>query len=186
MISLLFTTNHMEVGHEVASFEICGMYPAGILLTLPADLSVPGQSHGISLRPKTESPAASAESHLAEHGRAAGTARPAGKVRAPGLLDLLLHQLHAHPAGTAQAGAGLAQEPRGHRRPFGEVHDRAGHAEHPFGHPALQDRASGDQRRPPRALGLVRREGLAHGDPDRSGRQRRLGHQRRDHVRAGR
>ena len=33
---------------------------------------------------------------------------------------------------------------------------------------------------------LVRRAGLAHGDPDRSGRQCRLGHQRRDHLRAGR
>ena len=31
--------------------------------------------------------------------------------------------------------------------------DRAGHAEHPRGHPALQDRASGDQRRPATSCG---------------------------------
>ena len=91
----------------------------------------PDTRHGISFRPAAESTAFAAARHVAQHGRAAGVARPARQVRAAGLLDLLLHQLHAHPAGAAQAGAGVAEEPGGDRRPFGQVLQRTADAEHP-------------------------------------------------------
>ena len=57
----------------------------------------------------------------------------ARQVRAAGLLDLLLHQLHARPAGAEEARRGLSERVGGDRRPLGQVREREGHGEHPRG-----------------------------------------------------
>ena len=76
-------------------------------------------------RPAPEFPK---DTRVAEFGRAGPAAGPARQVRAARLLDLLLHQLHAHPAGAEEARRGLSQRAGGHRRPLGQVRDREGHA----------------------------------------------------------
>ena len=58
---------------------------------------------------------------LDQHGRADRPEGPPRQVRAARLLDLLLHQLHAHPAGAEEAGAGVSQRARGDRRALGQV-----------------------------------------------------------------
>ena len=67
---------------------------------------------------------------VAEHRRPARQAGPEGQVRPAGLLDLLLHQLHAHPARAEEAGAGVPRHAGRHRRALGQVRDRTGEQEH--------------------------------------------------------
>ena len=125
---------------------------------------------------------------VAQHGRADGTGRPSRQVRAVRLLDLLLHQLHAHPARAEEARTGVSR-----RSWWSSASTRrsstteAGREEHRRGDPPLPDRAPGGQRR------RTTRSGTASAcsawptrDLDRPRRLRRLGHERRDHLRAGR
>ena len=51
-----------------------------------------------------------------------------GKIRPARFLDLLLHQLHAHPAGAEKAGEAVSQRTGRHRRPLRQVRHREGHA----------------------------------------------------------
>lgn len=58
---------------------------------------------------------------VAEHVRTDQPARPAGKGCAARLLDLLLHQLHARPAGSGVSRKEVRQRAGRDRRPFGQV-----------------------------------------------------------------
>ena len=97
---------------------------------------------GGPLRPAMGRAALPTGAPLDQHGPAHRPARAARQVRAARFLDLLLHQLHAHPAGAAEAGEGVAQRAGRDRRPFGQVRERKGHQEHRGGRAPLPDRAS--------------------------------------------
>ena len=104
---------------------------------------------------------------LAQHRRAARFRGTQGQGRAPGLLDLRMHQLHPHHPRSQAPGGRVPERVGGDRGALSEVRQRVADREHSRGRPALRPGASRGQRRELRDLGGVAGDGMAN---DRAGR----------------
>src|SRR2546428_3494069 len=91
---------------------------------------------------------------------------PARSAHGPRLLGLLLHQLHARPAGAAPDRRPVREGTGGgHRSPFGEIHLGEGPREHTPCRAALRRGPPGGRRLGARHLGTVRSARLADAGP---------------------